>query len=444
MDKTEKKIVELIEKDRDRLIAFADDIYNHAELGYKEFRTSRKIREFFESCSLKTRNELAITGVKGYLNQGKKDVFSLALLGEMDALRIPNHAHANPETGAAHCCGHHAQLAGLVGAALALSDPEVAKQLDGQVIFFAVPAEEYGEVEFKNSLKAEGKIAYGGGKCELIRIGKFDEIDACLAHHTSPLGIELGSGSNNGFVSKVIELKGRAAHAAGAPENGINALSAATLGLSALALNRETFRDQDSVRVHPILTKGGDLVNVVPNRTVLETLVRAKTLDAIRDAAAKTDRSFMAGALALGAGYEISTMPGYLPALPQAFPEELAEVVRELTDHPVSIVDPGFHSGGSTDVGDVQHLMPVYTFRTGGITGSHHQSDFDVIDREETYILTAKIFAVSAYRLLKEKAALARREREAYRPVFSSREEYVSFMNQFDSVKKGDYSNESA
>lgn len=59
---------------------------------------------------------------------------------------------------------------------------------------------------------------------------------------------------------------------------GVNALSAASLGLQALALNRETFRDEDCVRVHPILTKGGDLVNVVPNEAVLETLVRGKTL----------------------------------------------------------------------------------------------------------------------------------------------------------------------
>ena len=112
---------------------------------------------------------LAITGAKGYLNREKKDNFSLALIGELDALRIPQHAHANPETQAAHCCGHHTQLAGVIGAAIALSDKEVAAALDGQAVFFAVPAEEYGEVEFKNSLKAEGKIKYGGGKCELIR-----------------------------------------------------------------------------------------------------------------------------------------------------------------------------------------------------------------------------------------------------------------------------------
>ena len=81
----------------------------------------------------------------------------------MDALRIPEHAYVNPETDAAHCCGHHAQLAGVIGAALALTNEDVKKELDGQVVFFAVPAEEYGEIEFKNSLTAQGKIKYGGG-----------------------------------------------------------------------------------------------------------------------------------------------------------------------------------------------------------------------------------------------------------------------------------------
>lgn len=437
MDEAEKKIAAMIEENREFILSFAEDIYNHAELGYKEFRTSEKFKEAMKNCSDRVEDNLAITGVKAYLNPEKKDSFSLALLGELDALRIPDHAHVNPETQAAHCCGHHAQLAGVVGAALALSDREIADKLDGQVIFFAVPAEEYGEVEFKNTLIEQGKIQYGGGKCELLRIGAFDDVDACLAHHISTDGIELGCGSNNGFVSKVIRIKGKAAHAAARPEKGINALSAAALGLQALAFNRETFRDEDSVRVHPILTKGGNLVNVVPDEAVIETLVRAKTLEAFADAAEKTDRSFRAGAYALGAGYRIETMPGYLPQIPQALPKELTDAVRELTDHEVKEVSPAVHSGGSTDIGDVQQLMPVLTFRTGGVTGGLHQSDFDVVDKEEAYILTAKIFAVSTYRLLKDGAEVAKKLKEEYHPRFHSREEYVEFMNQFNRVEEG-------
>lgn len=437
MNEIEKKIVRLIDENREVILEFANDIYNHAELGYKEFRTSEKFAQFMERLKLPVIKDLAVTGAKAYLNQEKKEKVSVALIGELDALRIPNHAHANPQTQAAHCCGHHAQLAGVIGAALALTDDEVAAALDGQVIFFATPAEEYGEVEFKNTLMEAGKIKYGGGKCELIRIGAFEDIDLCLAHHIDPNGFELGSGSSNGFVSKVIKITGKASHAAGAPDQGINALSAASLGLQALALNRETFRDEDCVRVHPIMTKGGDLVNVVPDEAVIETLVRGKTLEAFADASLKTDRSFKAGAMALGAGCRIETMPGYLPGLPQEVPEEMAEIVRELLPgQKIRIIPSDEHNGGSSDVGDVQHLMPVLTFHTGGITGGLHQSDFAVVDEEEAYLDTAKIFALSTYRLLRDGAKAARRVVDEYEPKFKNKEEYTEFADRFNKVEE--------
>lgn len=381
MNQIEAKIIKLIDENRETILEFGRDIYNHAELGYKEFRTSGKFVEFMEKRNLPATKDLAITGAKAYLNREKAENISLALLGELDALRIPQHAHANPETQAAHCCGHHTQMAGVIGAALALTDPEVAAALDGQVIFFAVPAEEYGEVEFKNTLIAENKIQYGGGKCELLRIGAFEDISLCLAHHTGYNGISFGSGSGNGFVSKVIRMKGKAAHAAGCPEKGVNALSAASLGLQALGLNRETFRDEDCVRVHPIMTRGGDLVNVVP--------------------------------------------------------DDVVEIAREVFgSDKVSEADLTAHSGGSTDVGDVQHRMPVLTFHTGGATGGLHQVDFDIVDEEEAYITTAKLFALSAYRLLRNGAACAKQVVNDYKPRFASREEYVAFMDSFNKVEE--------
>lgn len=436
MDRTEQTIIEIIDQNRDRIIAFGRDIFSHAELGYKELYTSEHFTDALKKYTTRIDQELAITGVKGYINEDKKDNFSLALLGELDALRIPEYRHVNKETGGAHCCGHHAQMAGLFGALLALSDERVKDRLDGQVVFFATPAEEYGEAEFKNALMAEGKIQYGGGKCELIRIGAFDDIDAALAHHISPEGLRLGSGSGNGFVAKVIKITGRAAHAAAAPEKGINALEAATLGLQALGFYNKTFKDEDSVRVHPILTKGGDLVNVIPSEAVIETLVRGKTIEAFSDAAYKTDRSFKGGAYALGAGYRIETSPGYLPTLPQKFPEELEEIISEVTNEKPVIVDTASHSGGSTDVGDVQHLLPVYTFNTGGAAGDLHQTDFEIVDEDKAYLQTAKIFAISAYRLLKDGAEYAKRLKKEHKPVFKNKEEYIAFLEQFRGVEE--------
>lgn len=435
LDETEQKIVEIIDAHRDEIIDFAKDIYTHAELGYKEFRTAEKFASFMKNLGLNTNEGLAVTGVKSYLNEEKKDTVSLALIGELDALRIPDHKYANPETEGAHCCGHHAQLAGVIGAALALTNPEVKDKLDGQVVFFAVPAEEYGEIEFKNSLTAQGKIKYGGGKCELIRIGAFDDIDLNIVHHIGDDDIKVGSGSNNGFVSKVIRYKGLAAHAAGAPQLGINALNAASLGLSALAYQRETFRDQDHVRVHPIMTKGGNLVNVVPDEVVIETLVRAANKEAIEDAAFKTDRAFKAGAIAVGATCEITTMPGYLPALSAKADEsvlEAAEIAAQTSQKDYKIVsqDTSAHSGGSTDVGDVQHLKPVLTFNTGGKVSGLHSVDFDIVDDELAYVVTAKIFALSAYRLLRNGAVKAQKIVENYQPILT-KEEYIEYMDSF-------------
>ncbi len=431
-DKIQQRIIDLIDENRDEIIAFARDIYDHGELGYKEFKTSAKFSSFLEGLQLRTQKQLAITGVKGYLNEDRKETASLALIGELDALRIPNHNHSNPETDAAHCCGHHCQLAGVIGAALALTDKEVADALDGQVVFFAVPSEEYGEIEFKNKLKEEGKIRYGGGKSELIRLGAFDDIHLSIAHHTGLSPVSVGGGTGNGFVSKVIRYKGKAAHAAGAPHRGVNALNAAAVGLSALAYHRETFMDKDCVRIHPIITKGGNLVNVVPDEAVIETLVRASSIEAINDASIKTDRSFKAGALALGAKVEIETMPGYLPTLAQkANPEILAAAKLAAGDkYPVDEADTEFHSGGSTDLGDLEHVQPVISFRTGGMKDQLHSESFDILDEELAYIVTAKIFALSAYALLKNGAEEARKIIQEYKPVFS-KDQYIEYMEGF-------------
>ena len=440
MDQIEKKIVRLVDEHRDEIVAFGRDIYTHAELGYKEFRTSEKFNSFIKDKVSGLQTGIAITGTKAYINEDQKDNFSLALIGELDALRIPNHKYANPETQGAHCCGHHAQLTGLVGAAFALTDPEVAAALDGQLVFVTTPAEEYGELEFKNSLVEQGKIRYGGGKCEMIRIGAFDDIDAAVAHHISMDGIRIGSGSCNGFVSKVIRIKGKGAHAAGAKEEGINALYAANLGLQALAFNKDTFYEKDCVRVHPIMTKGGDLVNVVPEEAVIETLVRGKTLEAFADAARKTDRSFKGGAIALGAGYRIETMPGYLPGVGQNVPEEMIDVITSAAEgKPVTVIPKETHDCGSTDLGDLEHMMPVLTFYTGGASGSGlHASDFDIIDEDEAYVLTAKFYTLTAYRLLKDNARVAKKVKEQYRPIFANKEEYIDFMEKFYSVEEAE------
>ena len=183
MDRIEKKILDIIDRNAEKIIAFGDDIWHHAELGFAEFRTSQKFAEHLESLSLSCERELAVTGVKSYLKEKKDGEIRVALMGEMDALPISDHVDANPETGAAHCCGHDAQLTGVMGASFALADPEVQAALGGNIVFFGVPSEEGSTLAIKEPLMAAGKIHSGGGKCEFIRNGVMDDIDITVGHH---------------------------------------------------------------------------------------------------------------------------------------------------------------------------------------------------------------------------------------------------------------------
>ena len=138
----------------------------------------------------------------------------------------------------------------------------------------AVPAEEYIEIEYRDELRRDGKLEFLGGKPELIRLGEMDDVDMALMCHTTSEASEKQlciSGTNNGTLAKKIRFLGRAAHAGGAPHLGVNALNAASLALMAIHANRETFQERDTIRVHPIITKGGEAVSAVPADVRMET-----------------------------------------------------------------------------------------------------------------------------------------------------------------------------
>ena len=430
MDKIEQKICEIIESKKDEIIAFGRDIFCHAELGFKEKRTSGRFVEEMEKLGMKPETGYAITGVKSYLKPKDAEGPTLAVIGEMDALPIPNHPDAWSETGASHCCGHNAQLTGVVGAAMALADPEVAAAMGGNLCFMAVPAEEFVDIEFKNQLMKEGKLGYGGGKCELIRVGAFDDIDIALGHHIFP-GADYGvyNNSSNGFVNKTVTFKGRAAHAAGSPHEGIDALNAATAAMVNIALQQESFRDEDTVRVHGFISGGGTAVNVIADDVTMQYSVRAKTPEAYKDASMKVDRALKAAAMATGCGVTIETMSGYMSNVVNPHTEVLESVLDDIAAEGkyTNRRDLLEHSTGSDDFGDVATLMPLVHFSTGGYVGSLHNPDIRVEDEYLAYVVTAKIFALTAYRLMKDGAAKAKENIADYKPNMT-KEEYLAFM----------------
>ena len=425
------RICSIVDSNKDRIIGLGEAIMDDPELGFKEVRTADRVKETLGDIGMTYSDGLALTGVKAVL-EGKKSGPTVALMGELDALVVPDHPRANPQTGAAHACGHNAQIAGLMGAALALSEAGAAEHMSGRVAFFAVPAEEYVEIKYRLGLVREGKTGFIAGKPELVRLGHFDDVDMAVMIHSNSMDRSegcMGVGeSNNGFLAKSIRFVGRASHAGTYPEKGVNALNAATLALSAIHAQRETFRDRDCVRVHPIITKGGDLVNIVPSQVSLETYVRARTREAMIDASRKVDRALRGAAMAMGCKVEIETAPGAMPLhndkdLTEVFRDNAARLfgAEEYRDYP--------HSGGSTDAGDLSQIMPVlHPFMTGA-RGTNHAPDWHIGDLEAGYLAPAKTLAMMAVDLLSDDAALARRIKGDSKPPMS-REDYLRQQNE--------------
>ena len=209
---------------------------------------------------------------------------------------------------------------------------------------------------------SKGEIEFLLGKPELVAKGHFDDIDMAmmihLGSHDQMRKRSFIAESSNGALVKQIRFTRPRPHAGGAPQLGINALSAAQIALNAIHCQRETFCDRDTVRIHPIITKGGDAVSVVPAEVTMETFVRGGSLEAIIDANVKVDRCLRAGAMAMGAEVEINTIPGYLPQRNSRAVGEVFGANVEALFGPGSF-DIGGHRTGSTDMGDIAHLMPV-------------------------------------------------------------------------------------
>ena len=358
----------------------------------------------------------------------------MALIGELDSLVVTEHPHADPETGAAHACGHHCQLGMMLGATMGLQTPEVLSQLSGEIVPFAVPAEEFIEVEQRLDLRAQKKLEFMGGKQELIRLGHFDDVDiAMMCHTASDMGerkFAIG-GTSNGHVVKYVRYIGRGAHAGSSPHLGINALNAASFALQALNATRETHRAEDTVRIHGIITKGGEAVNAVPAEVKLEWRVRSGTPQVVVKNSQVVDRCFKSGALAVGAQVEITTIPGYMPMrndnrLQEVFRRNATIVVGE---NGTLVMPAARNRGGSTDMGDLSQLIPAIHPYTGGATGPGHSKSYLITDYETAVVNPAKIMAMSVIDLLYDGAKQAKEVKASHKAAMS-RSAYLRFQRE--------------
>ena len=427
---TELKASALAEIDahRDELVDVAKTILDSPEPGFREVKTSRLVQDRFDGMGIPHESGIALTGVKGVLEGGSSGP-TVAVLGELDSLKVLGHPHADTKTDAAHACGHHAQIAMMLGVATGLKAAGVLESLAGRIALIAVPAEEYIEIEYRDELRKDGKVEFLGGKPEFVRLGAMDNVDLAMMTHTTSNPDEsmiATGGTNNGLVAKMIRFTGRASHAGGSPHMGINALNAAMIAISAIHAQRETYRDEDTVRIHPIITRGGIAVSSVPADVRMETFVRARTVEAFTSAAEKVDRALRAGAMAVGGSVTITTLPGYLPirsdeTMLETYRSNASELVGE--ENLVSLV----HRSGSTDMGDLSQIMPVIHPYVAAASGHAHGADYVVEDYELGVITAAKAMAMTVIDLLVDGARLAKKVKSEYSAPMT-KDRYLSLM----------------
>ncbi len=421
-----EKIFNAVDKHRQLILDAERYIWQNAETGYKEFKTSKYLEDAFEKLGYTLNRAENITGFYTEIDTGKIGP-TVLIMGELDSIICPTHPEANKETGAVHSCGHNAQTATLLGIAAVLKEDGVTDNLCGKIRLCAVPAEELLEIEFRNELKAKGIIKYLGGKTEFLYRGYFDGVDIAFMVHTSNSYSCVKT--NVGCMLKNITYKGVAAHAGGSPWDGKNALYAANCGINAINAIRETFKESDAIRVHPIITNGGAMVNAIPETVTLESYVRGSSFDAIIDANKKVNRALVGGALSLGANVEIKDSFGYAPLNNDDNMIALASDAAKIAIPEEDFVYSNSCTTGSTDMGDLSCIMPVVHPYAAGSTGTSHGNDYYIENPEKACVKNAKWQLTMLSLLLCDGAKRAKQIISDFKPLFASSEEYLKFVD---------------
>lgn len=239
--------------------------------------------------------------------------------------------------GIGHACGHN--IIGSAGLGAGLAAAKVAEALGGSLAILGTPAEEGG-----------------GGKEFMIRRGAFDTIDAAMMVH--PADHELRWMQTIAIHTVDVDYTGRAAHAAAAPQKGLNALDAAVLGYNSVAALRQHIRPEE--RIHGVFTDGGDKPNIVPERAATQWYVRARNMDSLEPLKERVMACLQGGAMAAGCEmhHHWNDPPFYdmvdNTALLDAYCANAAEVGRVVNEpNPMSVV------AGSTDMGNVSYAVPA-------------------------------------------------------------------------------------
>lgn len=365
---------------------FAEDLFDHPELGFKEERTQGKVIDYIHSVNPQAKIEtFALTGLRVDLNHNCQH--TMAFLAELDAVYTPNHFRANPQTGAAHTCGHFSQ----VTIALALYHyffvTQAYQQLDFNLAFIFVPAEEYLDLDYRRSLRDQGKVVHLGGKAEAMRLGVFNDIDFAIHIHsigerfhepTIELACDLA-----GFCYKYFDFQGRASHAGFDPYSGVNAYSMSTLFNTAIGLARQQMREDVYLRLNPIIMDASSMsTNVIPDQVRVGTDIRSMSLDYMREVSQRLDQMAQGSALALGGQVTCETEMGYLPFHQDDYLTQLAKEAFMAYPAITGLIDQRGAIAAAGDIGDLSYMLPCIQISYGGFEGRIHGIDFRMIDPE--------------------------------------------------------------
>jgi len=316
-----------IDADREHLVGLSQAIHERPELGFEEHFASTTLAEALASGGFDV--EVGAYGIEtsfvGRAGDGPGP--HLVVCCEYDAL---------PKIG--HGCGHNIIGAAGVGAGLALRP--VAEALGARLTVLGTPAEELGR----------------GGKIRLLQEGAFAEADVAMMVH--PSVADVGWAPHIATTRFEVTMHGRAAHAAAAPWDGINALDAVVAGYNGVSALRQHLRPGE--KVHGIITHGGDAENVVPERAEAVFQVRAPDTGRIQPVLAKVLACFEGAAVQTGCTMHHEPLGAYAEML---YNEPLASAYRtngEQLDR--AFIDPDIiplSVAGSTDMGNVSHAVPT-------------------------------------------------------------------------------------
>lgn len=433
-----KEIVSIVEKYTDLILKAEKDLWKIPETGFFEYKSNDYMVKAFEDMGYELTKAENITGFYTVVDTGKPGP-TILVLAELDALICDSHPECDKETGAVHCCGHHAQCAAMLGIASALKEKEVLDGLCGKIKLCVVPAEEGIEQSRRKELVKQGIIQYLSGKPEFIRRGYFNDVDIALMFHASPnapQGIKFGTvEGHNGVIRKRTTFHGKSAHAGGSPHNGINALNATTAANMTINSLRETFREEDKIRIHSIITKGGSSVNAVPDEIIVESYVRGASVKALKETNTKVNRVIASCAAAFGANATIEDVPGSEPMHDNKdLINYTKDVVEELYGEG-ALSQKGFLSS-STDMGDVSVLFPAIHGYAYGASGTSHGKDYYITDPINACVNSAVVQVCLIRTLLSNNAEKAKIVMANYKPQFNSIEEYIAHKNSVIRNKK--------